>query len=111
MGLQGARIVEVIRDFVQYIDQAGQTWLIDLHECNDNWCRYFEQHRSGFVIFPGVTEQDIADENATMVAGRGTRYIQFFDTPRTRLEFASNGDRWKLEGALLRVGWRTWDRD
>jgi hypothetical protein len=85
--------------------------LDDLRECNDNWCRYFEQHWSGFVIFPGVTEQDIEDENATMVAVRGTRYLQFFDKPGTRFEFASNGARWELQEALLRAGWRTWDRD
>jgi hypothetical protein len=46
-----------------------------------------------------------------MVAGRGTRYVQFFDKPRTRFEFASNEARQELQAALFRVGWRTWDRD
>ncbi len=111
IGLQGARIVEVTRDFLEYIDQAGERWLIDLHECNNNWCRFFEQNRSGFIIFPGVTEQDIEDEKATMVAARGIRYLQFFDKPKTRFEFASNKARRELQASLAEVGWGTWDSD
>ena len=73
-------------------------------------CRYVER-RSEFVIFSSVTEEELQEEHATIVAGRGTRYVQFFDRWKTRFEFASNEERWKLEGALLCVGWRTWDRD
>jgi hypothetical protein len=111
IGLQGAHIVEVTRESLEYIDQQGHSCAINLEQCNENWCRYVEQHRSQFIIFPGVTQEELEEENATMVAGRGTRYVQFFDAWKTRFEFASNEERWKLEGALLRVGWRTFDRD
>lgn len=109
VGLQGARIVQVTHDAVEYIDQAGESWLLDLRECNENWCRYCNRHENEFVILPGVTQEHVDAENATTVAMRGTRYVQFMDDRRTRFEFESDPERWKLQGALFDAGWRTFD--
>ena len=111
IGLQGAHIISVTRDALEYIDGSGESWLINLNECSDNWCRYFSRHRSEFVTFRGVTEEQLQAENTTTVAMRGTRYVQFFDFRRTRFEFGSDRERWKLQGALFRLGWRTFDME
>ena len=111
IGPEGAHIVSVTRDGLEYIDGAGESWLIDLNQCSGNWCRYFNRHRSEFVIFPGSTEEQMQAENATTVAKRGTRYVQFFDFRRTRFEFGSDRERWELQGALLSLGWRTFDME
>lgn len=111
VGLEGAHIVQVIRDALEYIDRTGESWLIDLEECVKNWCRYFDLYRSEFLIFSDVTEEHLQAENATTVAVRGTRYVQFFDDRRTRFEFRSDRERWKLQGALFQVGWGTFDME
>lgn len=111
VGCEGAHILFVTRDALEYVDRAGESWLIDLEKCRENWCWYFNQRRSEFFIFPGVTEEQVQAENAATVAMRGTRYVQFFDDRRTRFEFGSNRERWKLQAALLSMGWRTFDME
>jgi hypothetical protein len=111
VGLEGAHIVQVKRDVLQYIDRTGEAWLIDLGKCNENWCRYFNQHRSEFIAFPDVTEERVQAENAMTIALRGIRYVQFMDIVRTRFEFANDAERWKLQGALFEVGWSTFDME
>jgi hypothetical protein len=111
VGLGRAHIVQVTRDALEYIDRTGESWPINLEECMKNWCRYFDLHRSKFFSFPDVTEEQLQAENATTVAMRGIRYVQFFDDRITRFEFRSDGERWKLQGALFKVGWSTFDME
>lgn len=111
IGLEDAHIVYVTRYALEYVDQAGESSRIDLEKCSEDWCRYFNGHRSEFLTLRGVAGEQMQAENTTTVAMRGTRYVQFFDDRRTRFEFGSDGERWKLQGALLSVGWRTFDME
>lgn len=109
IGLQRARIVQVTRQGLDYIDQNGNALSIDLPECAETWSRYFDQHRNEFILLGNFTQEDVDAENATIVALRGRRYVQFIDEKRTRFEFANDLERWKLQGALFKVGWTTFD--
>lgn len=111
IGLEGAHIVQASGHALEYIDRTRELRLIDLEECTKNWRRYFDLNRSKFFTFSDVTEQQLLAENATMVAMRGVRYVQFFDDRRTRFEFRSDCERWKLQGALLKAGWSTFDME
>ena len=122
MGKGRARIIRVIRQKVEYIDEAGREQFVDLEECARIWMCL---ERSG--LFPPGNETDwgrLADATPEFskleVSGGGTvglrgaldspPWFQFLNRRRTQFEF-KNGHSFETElrEPLGKVGWQSFD--
>jgi hypothetical protein len=114
IGVSPARIVAVTRQRIDYIDMAGQEQVIDLEECARNWGRRYDDRREEFLLFSGVTQEDIAAWNARCVGQRGALdnppWAEFMNERNTRFEFATSKALYtELLGSLSQAGWHTFD--
>ena len=114
--VSGARIVQVTRKRIEYIDMAGREQFVDLEECARNWVRWHDEHRAEFIPVPGATQAEIDAENAQMVGERGEAgavwWIELRNERKTRFEFETWEARsMELGGPLMQAGWLTFDTE
>jgi hypothetical protein len=101
IGVANARIKRVTpRDRVEYLDEAGQEFFVDLKECARNWVQLHNKDDGDLVL---LTTQDIFDSyDSSFVAQRGLLddppWVEFTNKRRTRFEFGS----YKEARSLLR---------
>jgi len=121
IGTDQARVLQVARQAVTYLDGSGVERSVDLQECARV---YLALYRSG--NFPPADDTDWtaiaaahpASESESQTRGCvGLRaviddppWFQFFDHRRTQFEFGdSDTIRNELVIPLARFGWQTWD--
>jgi len=122
IGVANARIKSVTQQRVEYLDEAGQSHIVNLEECARNWARRHNYQKSDIEWRPGTTEEEVAVHmersaawNSRCVGQRGYLdcrwWIEFADKRRTRLEFGPFGEAFELIGLLWQAGWYTFDMD
>jgi hypothetical protein len=115
VGIEGARILQVGPKLLEYIDQAGQRWFIDLEESARNWPRSCDQQRAWYMPFGPPTQEEeewYSAQNVGCVGMRGLRWVEFMNEQKTRFEFPTYEDRCRqLINQLFEFGWHTFDMD
>ena len=122
VGGANVRIKSVTRQGVEYLDEAGQTHIVNLEECARNWARRHNYQKSDIEWRPGTTEEEVAVRmessavwNSRCVGQRSladrSAYVEFMDERRTRLEFGSFVEAFALVAQLSQAGWHTFDMD
>ena len=97
IGATEARITNVTKDHVEFVDRGGMSHLIDLEQCHRNYDARFNQ---------GV------DRGYRSVGLRGPYdrppWMSFADEPPTMFEFSSSEDLYRqILGPLAELGWYT----
>ena len=116
IGVSGARILEVARERIYYVDEAGKEQSIDLEECARAWNRLHDEQRADFRPLPGTNEEGISAWNARCVGRRGSSegftWVEFMNERQTRFEFAEYGAfHQEIRRPLAKAGWHTFDND
>lgn len=114
IGIASACVTSVTRQRVEYLDEAGQGWFVDLEQCARNWIRYRNDHEQELFLLPGASAESAAMWDSRCVGQRGAiddpPWVEFMNERRTRFEFRTFEEVYAhLLGPLGRAGWHTFD--
>lgn len=110
IGVARARVTSVTPKRVEYLDELGQEWFVDLEQCARNWVQYCSDHEQDFERVPGVSAESAARWRARCVGQRSLTWVEFMNARCTRLEFESNQAAYAhLLTPLRKAGWHTFD--
>jgi len=114
IGVADARVTSVTRERLEYLDEAGQAWSVDLEQCARNWVSYRQDHDREFVTLSGGSAERAATWNSRCVGRRGVLdvppWVVFMDDRHTRFQFETQQAVYQYLLLPLRmVGWHTFD--
>ena len=114
ISVAGARVTSVTQQRLEYIDEAGQAWSIDLEQCARNWVQYHDDNKQDFRLTCGASTESAAQWNLRCVGERDASdnppWVEFMNDRRTRFQFESFEAVYQhLLGRLAEVGWHTFD--
>ncbi|WP_312470109.1 hypothetical protein [Neobacillus sp.] len=93
---------------VRYINELGESRIIDFKECNQNWIQY--RRRTENLKDDEIREVIRKDKTiGQRDSDAEPAYFEFFTRPFTRIEFESKNAFQQFRDTIAATGWSTID--